>query len=406
VQKLYTALRSVYGKLRNAISSEALHQLLRPAAHSPLLERRRVEMIISRVRMVAALFALLTPLWIVIDLVVFTWPITILLSIGRLLTTYAFVLLARSHRKSSKIADAHRALAIMFCIPTLFFLYSHPMLSYFRIDGIAAAISAGYAFLPFVMIAGLSVFPLTAVEAALFSLPVLAAEAFVAVAQLDMLRWSSHMGAFWLLLLIASVAALAGMSQLSFMLLLVQQATHDGLTKCFSRSSGEELLDIQFHIAARSGAPLSIAFLDVDNFKVINDTFGHDAGDRVLSEVADSLRSNLRSYDMLLRWGGEEFVIILPDTNGDAAELIFSRLRERGLGTRPDGKPVTASVGLSERGADQSKNWQHLIEVADHRMYQAKQAGKDRTVGCADKHMASATAPRSRVGSPSPELVA
>lgn len=391
MQKLYTLLQSVHGKLRDAISSDALRQLLRPGVHSPLLERRRVEMIISRVRMVAALFALLTPLWIVIDLVVFTWPVTILLSIGRLLTTYAFILLARSHRKSSKIADAHRALAIMFCIPTLFFLYSHPMLSYFQVDGVAAAISAGYAFLPFVMIAGLSVFPLTAVEAALFSLPVLAAEALVAVAQLDMLRWSSHMGAFWLLLLIASVAALAGMSQLSFMLLLVQQATHDGLTKCFSRSSGEELLDIQFHIAARSGAHLSIAFLDVDNFKVINDTFGHDAGDRVLSEVAASLRSNLRSYDMLLRWGGEEFVIILPDTNGDAAELIFSRLRERGLGMRPDGQPVTASVGLAERGADQAKNWQHLIEVADHRMYQAKQAGKDRTVGCADKHLVSAT---------------
>jgi len=371
------------GRLLGAFPREGLCCLLSTTDHSPLLARRRAEMIISRVRIVAALFALLTPLWIVVDVLVFTWPVAGMLAAGRVVTSLAFGLLALSYGKSTKMADAYRALAIMFCIPTLFFMYSHPLLSHFQMVGPAAAIAAGYAFLPFVMVAGLSVFPLTAVESTIYALPVLFAEALVALMQLDMLSWSSHLGAFWLLLLITAVAALAGMSQLSFMISLVGQASHDGLTGCFSRTSGEELMDIQFHIAARSGAPLSVVFADLDDFKGINDGFGHDAGDRVLSTAAETIRSNLRAGDVLLRWGGEEFAFILPDADCVTAAEAVDRLRERGLGLRPEGGRLTASFGIAERLADSAKDWRQLVEIADQRMYQAKLAGKDRCVGCA-----------------------
>ncbi|HJV72861.1 MAG TPA: GGDEF domain-containing protein [Noviherbaspirillum sp.] len=371
-------LAMVFGTSRPA----ALHKLCFPTRHAPLLARRRAVMIISRVRMVAGLFAVLTPLWIIVDIAVFHWPVTIMLVLGRVVTTVAFGILALSYHNSTKMKDAYRALALMFCIPTLFFVYSHPLLSHFSMEGPAAAIAAGYAFLPFVMVAGLSVFPLTAMEGALFALPVLAAEALVALMQLDMLSWSSHLGAFWLLVLIATVAVLAGMSQLSFMNTLVRQATHDGLTGCFARASGEELLEIQFHIAARSGAPLSIVFVDLDNFKKINDEFGHEAGDHVLAKAAETLRSNLRTGDILLRWGGEEFVIILPDASGATAATAVARLRERGLGLRPGGGPVTASFGIAERAADHAMDWRQLLDLADQRMYQAKLSGKDRCVGC------------------------
>lgn len=373
-------LTMVFGTSRPA----ALHKLCFPKHHAPLLARRRAVMIISRVRMVAGLFAVLTPLWIIVDIAVFHWPLTIMLVLGRVVTTVAFGILALSYRNSTKMKDAYRALGLMFCIPTLFFIYSHPLLSHFSMEGPAAAIAAGYAFLPFVMVAGLSVFPLTAVEGFLFALPVLAAEALVAVLQLDMLNWASHLGAFWLLVLIATVAVLAGMSQLSFMSTLVRQATHDGLTGCFARASGEELLEIQFHIAARSGAPLSIVFVDLDNFKQINDEFGHEAGDHVLAKAAETLRSNLRTGDILLRWGGEEFVIILPDASGLTAAKAVARLRERGLGLRPGGGPVTASFGIAERAGDHAMDWRQLLDLADQRMYQAKVSGKDRCVGCGE----------------------
>lgn len=385
MQKLAIFFQTAAERLLGALPREELRNLLLPADHAPLLARRRAEMIISRVRMVAALFALLTPLWIVVDVLVFTWPVSIMLAVGRLVTSLAFGLLALSHRKSTKMADAYRALAMMFGIPTLFFIYSHPLLSHFHMVGPAAAIAAGYAFLPFVMVAGLSIFPLTAVEATLFALPVLLAEALVALMQIGMLSWTSHLGAFWLLFLITAVAALAGMSQLSFMISLVGQESHDGLTGCFARASGEELMDIQFHIAARSGAPLAVVFADLDNFKRINDSFGHDAGDRVLIAAAEALRSTLRSGDVLLRWGGEEFAIILPDTDCATAAKVVDRLCERGLGSRPEGGRLTASFGVAERLADCAKDWRQLVEIADQRMYQAKQAGKDRCVGCAEQ---------------------
>ena len=384
MQKLEIFFQTAAERLLGALPREELRNLLLPADHTPLLARRRAEMVISRVRMVAALFALLTPLWIIVDVLVFTWPVSIMLAVGRLVTSLAFGLLALSYGKSTKMADAYRALAMMFGIPTLFFIYSHPLLSHFHMVGPAAAIAAGYAFLPFVMVAGLSIFPLTAVEATLFALPVLLAEALVALMQLGMLSWTSHLGAFWLLFLITAVAALAGMSQLSFMISLVGQASHDGLTGCFARASGEELMDIQFHIAARSGAPLAVVFADLDNFKGINDSFGHDAGDRVLIAAAEALRSTLRSGDVLLRWGGEEFAIILPDTDCATAAKVVARLCERGLGSRPEGGRQTASFSVAERLADCAKDWRQLVEIADQRMYQAKQAGKDRCVGCAE----------------------
>ena len=171
MQKLEKFFQMTAGRLLGSLPREELRNLLLPAGHAPLLARRRAEMIISRVRMVAALFALLTPLWIIVDALVFSWPVSIMLGIGRLVTSLAFGLLALSYGKSTKMADAYRALALLFGIPTLFFMYSHPLLSHFQLVGPAAAIAAGYAFLPFVMVAGLSVFPLTALEGALFALP-------------------------------------------------------------------------------------------------------------------------------------------------------------------------------------------------------------------------------------------
>lgn len=380
---VFQLLKGAAGAMLDVLPRLKLRELVLPRNHPALLVRRRAEMIISRARLVAGLFAVLTPLWIVIDLLVFEWPVTILLVAGRIATTIAFALLALSFRRSQRMRDAYRALAFMFSIPTLFFMYSHPLLSHFDMAGPAAAIAAGYAFLPFVMVAGLSVFPLTAVESALFALPVLTAEALVALLQLDMLNWSSHLGAFWLLFLIAAVAALAGMSQLTFMMSLVRQATHDALTGSFARASGEEVLDIQFHIAARRDAPLAVVFLDLDNFKKINDVHGHDAGDRILRRAAATMRANLRTGDVLMRWGGEEFVILLPDATGPVAAAVVARLQQIGLGERPEGGKVTASYGIAERIADGAPDWSALVELADQRMYDAKLGGKDRCIGCA-----------------------
>jgi len=375
-------LNSIARRMLVDVPSVSFSLLLQPFAHPPLLVRYRANMIISRVRLVSTMFAILTPLWIVVDFLVFNSPLSVMLAGGRLATTLAFALLALAYHGSPHIKDAYRILVFMFIIPTAFFIYSHLLLSDSTNEGGAAVIAAGYAFLPFVLLAGLSIFPLTALEGIVFSMPVLLSSALVAIIQINHMNWSTHVGAFWLLMLIAATATLAGMSQLAFVAALVRQANHDPLTHCFNRASGEEMLNLQFSIAERNGTPLTVVFADLDNFKSINDNYGHDSGDRILIAAVDAIRSVLRGGDALVRWGGEEFLVMLPNTDCTSTIAMLERLRANGLGQRPDGNPVTASYGLAESLADCAKDSRELVEIADHRMYQAKESGRDRWVGC------------------------
>jgi diguanylate cyclase (GGDEF)-like protein len=198
--------------------------------------------------------------------------------------------------------------------------------------------------------------------------------------RMDHLNLSPLISTSWLVIVIAIVATLSGMSQLGFMIALVRTALRDALTGCFSRLSGTELLEIQFIISMRSSSPLALAFIDLDNFKSVNDNYGHDAGDQILVNAADHIRASLRTGDMLARWGGEEFILIMPNTYCREAVAAIERLRASGLGLRPDNTPMTASIGIAERTEDHASNWEALVELADQRMYSAKQSGKDRSV--------------------------
>jgi len=373
-------LMSILKRILDDLSADGLRELFLPNPHNPILTSRRVGILSSRVRAVSALFAILTPAWIVIDLAVFPWPIWPQLAALRLAASIAFGVLALSGRKSSGISSSYLEIALLFCIPILFFISSNYLLSQHLLHGSASAVAAGYAFLPFVMVAGLSIFPLTALEGLACAAPVLAVETGVAALHLDGLGWSAHLGSLWLLFLIAVVATLSGMSQLCLMMALVRQTAHDSLTGCFNRNTGEELLEIQFGISQRNQSSLALIFADLDNFKEINDIHGHEAGDRVLARASSAMSSALRTSDILVRWGGEEFVLILPNTDRSNAIGVIERLQTFGFGPRPDGKPMTASFGIAEHPGDRVKDWRELVETADQRMYAAKQLGKNRWV--------------------------
>ncbi len=368
------------GLMPGELNRSELVWLLSPHAHFSLLARRRATMIVNRVRLFAFLFAVLTPLWTLIDYFAFPYPLWFSLAALRLSASFAFALVVIGYRPSGSIPDAYRAMALLFAVPTVFYVASHQLLAGHQLAGMSAAIATGYAFLPFVLLAGLAIFPLTFVENVLIASPILCAQALSGYMRWSTLDWPSFAGAFWLLTLITGVSNLAGMSQLAFMIALVRQAIRDPLTGTFSRRSGEETLEMQFTLARRSNAPLAVAFVDLDHFKSVNDSFGHEAGDQVLTEAASRISNNLRRGDMLVRWGGEEFVLVLPNTDLGQAREVLNRLRLRGFGTRPDGSPVTASVGIAERRQEGVEDWHQLVEVADRRMYLAKTGGRDRIV--------------------------
>ncbi|CAG0967044.1 partial putative diguanylate cyclase DgcC, partial [Rhodocyclaceae bacterium] len=301
------------------MSDQELRWLLSARHHISLLQKRRTTMIVSRVRLVAGLFALLTPLWIVVDIAAFPREVWLPLVLARLAATGAFALITLMAHRMTNMRDAYRTLALLFAVPTAFFLFSYQHMSQFQLHGMQAAFSTGYAFLPFVMLAGLSIFSLTLAENIAFISPLMIMQAVAGYMRLPILDWPTFAASFWLMILIAGVSVLAGLSQLAFIIVLVREAIRDNMTGCFSRQSGEELLDLQFILSKRSDNPLTVAFVDLDHFKQVNDRFGHDAGDKVLISASDAIKEQLRMGDMLARWGGEEFILIMPNTTAPMA---------------------------------------------------------------------------------------
>ena len=165
---------------------------------------------------------------------------------------------------------------------------------------------------------------------------------------------------------------------------LEQLASTDALTGLATRRQLIELAGHELARARRTHRPLTLVFLDVDDFKSINDRFGHDTGDRVLQGIGDVLHRELRASDLAARWGGEEFCALLPDTDLHAATEIAERLRaavERMPLAAPDGSPlpVTASFGVAISMPDDN-DLRRLADAADQAMYRAKQEGRNR--GC------------------------
>lgn len=164
---------------------------------------------------------------------------------------------------------------------------------------------------------------------------------------------------------------------------LRQEAIHDPLTGLLNRRAIEETLETEVDRARRSKAPLSVVMLDLDNFKVVNDTYGHLAGDSILRQTALRMNESIRSYDSVGRYGGEEFLLIFPNIELPEAKELAERIRvsiSGNLMDTPEGMiPVTASLGLVTIKGDDKINQEDLVSLADSAMYQAKADGRNCT---------------------------
>jgi diguanylate cyclase (GGDEF)-like protein len=162
------------------------------------------------------------------------------------------------------------------------------------------------------------------------------------------------------------------------------EAVTDPLTGLANRRRFTSQLAAEAGRRARTGSPVAVITADLDDFKQVNDRYGHEAGDDVLRAFANVLRSTVREVDVAARLGGEEFAVLLPETGGEGAEVIADRLRTRLAELHlvaPDGRSLTVTASFGYASSPPIERVEELLSAADAALYRAKRGGKNRIVG-------------------------
>lgn len=151
----------------------------------------------------------------------------------------------------------------------------------------------------------------------------------------------------------------------------------DALTGLWNRRALDRRLSEEWNRHARNGGPLALLMIDLDRFKGINDDFGHQAGDEVLVQASQLIRRTVRISDIVARMGGEEFVVVVPDSDQNAAMAVAEKVRAAFAGASWAHRAMTASIGVTSIRPDKSSNAHALISRADRALYAAKAAGRN-----------------------------
>jgi diguanylate cyclase (GGDEF)-like protein len=160
---------------------------------------------------------------------------------------------------------------------------------------------------------------------------------------------------------------------------IVGLSLRDGLTGLFNHTYFYQQIDCEVKRYNRYGSLLSLMLIDIDDFKSVNDTYGHREGDRILAAMGCTLMNMARDSDICCRYGGEEFSVILPLTDIDEAGTIACRMQEDLAEQMPNGRTVTVSIGVASCG-EKTRTFRDLVEKADAALYQVKRSGKNRVM--------------------------
>lgn len=350
--------------------------LLSPSSHMKLLKLKRDDILRCRIRLFSGLFAFLVPAWGILDVIILPREDWVPIVIARLCFA---IYLAMIFFRANTSDNLMYCLSSLILAPMAMFVMSCGLFSCEDLENTTMhAYSHLYKILPFITVAGIAIFPLTLKENSLLS--------FIVISMVSASYFSDMLRHFpgdllfplgYLLVLLVLLSAFVNISQLAGVITLVRNVIIDNMTGCYSRAAGEELVTMMFDNRRRLKTPFCAAFIDIDKFKSINDEFGHEVGDATLKNAASMLQESIRANDRLIRWGGEEFLLLLNGTKLAAAVHVIERIRTNGLGLKPTGEAVTASIGLVECN-DGHDCWSRLIDESDSLMYLAKSGGRNK----------------------------
>jgi len=356
-------------------------EMLTSRHHSRDFNGSRAEYIFFRQRIVAAVFSLLALSWIPIDWLFLPHEAFGPLLACRLGFSAAFLVLSFWGRRATSIRMARLLLAAFVLIPAALYVASQSILgqAHLSTSPETAAVVSGYGFLPYAMVSVMAIFPLTLLEGLTYAL----ATGFVYVATQyffhDLFSVRS-IGEIWLLGLIAAIAVWVEVAQLGMLLRLYREATQDHLTGLVNRRVVADQLVNEIDRSRTENHPLSVLLFDLDLFKRINDTYGHLAGDAVLRRFAGILRENLPEDATIGRYGGEEFIAVLPQRDTDAARQLAERIRmaaHDSPATGPEGETISFTTSIGVAGLEGADRVDSLLARVDEKLYAAKSGGRD-----------------------------
>ncbi len=352
--------------------------------HSRDFNGSRAEYIFMRVRLLSFIFSILALVWIPIDVLIV--PEDALGPILGLRVAYSglFLILGLSASGPQSLHCARLRLSAFVLIPCLFYVGSRIV---FNTDtGVEGAL-VGYSFLPYLTVVLLAIFPLTLMEgigyASLVGITFLGSEVYFGG-----LLTISALGDIWLLTLLAGIAVWAQLAQLHMLLRLYREASRDALTGLVNRRVLNKWLKLEITRARQQERPLSILLFDLDFFKRVNDTYGHLTGDKVLQAFSRLLKRDLVNYNLIGRYGGEEFLAVLPGLDEAGAMAIADRIRKNCHTVKtkgPEGCLVSFTVSIGVTGLRDMDNTETLVNRVDKGLYSAKMKGRDIVV-LAEEH--------------------
>ena len=377
----------VKGLVRDCAGETQDHYIFTFPSMLPLpAQQKRIDVIQQRIRSLALLLAFAFPAWSILDALAFPhdlWisSLEVRLVAGAAFASFLLLDVAFIRRWVHGLRLIYLQLLTVFAIPTILYLFCYKLPgALLEPTPLAKAIANSYHLLPFVVLSCVGLFPLTILESGTIAVALLVTY-FIANVDSLVTLWTPDLGAAWIMALIGIIAVVVSHSQLRLLMSLVGYSSYDLLTDCLGRRSGEEVVKALWHYSVRRKSSFSVVFIDLDHFKHVNDRFGHKEGDVVLSSVAATIKKSLRKSDFVIRWGGEEFLIIMPDARLEDAARVMARMASAGFCAHPDGTLQTVSMGIAERINDNADNEDMLIKIADERLYKAKASGRCRAVG-------------------------
>jgi diguanylate cyclase (GGDEF)-like protein len=357
-----------------SLDKHALNDLMSTKYHSDDFITTRTSYITIRLWFMCMFFSLSVPVFSFFDFIFLPNKEAIYLLSARIVLSISLLMLAQALKMWSLVRTVRIVMPLAFLLPMLFFVTSMLIIKDIPVEVVPSIFSM----MPYFILAMLGLFPLT-ISVGFFVIFCIFTPFVIYNLVLVNKPFWLFFNDIWLFMLFAGISLWLQVGQLSMLMKLYRESTVDPLTKLINRR-------VLLRLARRSHEyheVYSVVMFDLDRFKRVNDNYGHAIGDKVLVAVAKVIQKELRATDIIARFGGEEFVAILPKTKLDDANIIASRVAvaiSRQVITLADGNEliVTASVGVTQR--KQAENLDDVLKRADDFLYFAKDNGRNQVI--------------------------